>query len=163
MTEHWEEIEEFPGFAISDFGRVEDLDNERFVPIRRNKQGFVMVTVNDGNRQYTRSVALLVARAFLEAPRNESYNSIIHLNGDRDDCRSLNLMWRPRWYALRYHKMFEEQPYRVAVYIRNLERFFKSLREACTTYGLVEHDTYIDMVNHEPCFHYGWIFERFEE
>lgn len=161
--EEWEVIEDFPGFAISDHGRVEDLDKERLVPTRQNREGFEMVTVHDNLKQYTRSVAIFVAKAFLEPPCNEAYNSIIHLNGDRSDCRAQNIMWRPRWFALKYHKMFDDTPFRVMVYIPSLDRVFGSLREFCTTYGLIELDAYHDMFNQRPCYHYGWVIERYQE
>ena len=49
------------------------------------------------------------------------------------------------------------------VYVPHLNKVFYSLREFCTTYGVVEMDTYIALNNREPCFHYGWIIERYEE
>lgn len=162
--EQWRQIEDFYFYSVSDHGRVLALEKEKLVPTRNNLQGFEMVTINDDNfHQKTRSVAILVAKAFLPPPRNSAYNSIIHLNGDRSDCRVMNLMWRPRWFALRYHQMFDREPIRVSVYIPKLNKVYFSLREACTTHGLIEMDTYIAMINNEPCFHYGWIFQRFEQ
>lgn len=162
--EKWRVIEDFPEFAISSDGRVQNIPKQRFINTRSNLQGFEMVTMyDDTGHQKTRSVAHLVASAYLEEPKNPNYNSIIHLNGDRLDCRSMNLMWRPRWYALQFHKMFEDMPYRVAVYIPFLDKVYHSLREACTTHGLVERSTYIDICNGQPCFHYGWIIEEIVE
>lgn len=159
MQEIWEPVEESQGYAVSNYGRIEDLDHGRVIHTRPNAQGFMMVTLrNDAGGQITRSVALLVARAFLEQP-HRWFTSIIHLNGDRSDCRAMNLMWRSRPFVLRYHQMFEEEPIRLAVQIRETGEYFGSLRELCTTYGLIERMTYNNAVNGEPCFPYGWSIE----
>lgn len=162
--ETWDEIDEHLAYAVSNCGRVMDLDRERQVPVRQNAQGFSMVTIRDLSfQQRTRSVAMLVAQTFLPAPRNEAYNSVIHLNGDRMDCRASNLMWRPRWFAIRYHKMFDDLPTRVSVWIPATGETFASLRELCTTYGLIEDYTYTDMNNRMGVFHYGFLIERYRE
>ena len=121
-----------------------------------------MLGLTKDKQQYTRSVANLVADAFLEPSRNPAYNSVIHLNGDRLDCRVINLMRRPRWFAVKYHAMFLEDPYYVEVYIPRLDRVFSSLRGFCTTYGLIENQAYVAMCNGEPCHPGEWIIERFD-
>lgn len=161
--ELWEPCEDFPDFGVSDLGHIEDIEKHRIVPTRFNHQNIRMVTVKDpmGN-QFTRSVALLVAKAFV--PQSHAYfDSVIHLNGDRADCQSMNLMWRSRPFALRYHAMFNEPPYRVSVYIPALDEFYPSLREACTTYGLVESLTYQNLFNRQSCFPYSWSMEEVTE
>lgn len=162
-NDEWRDIDEFPDWAIDAEGNVLNNWTSNIISQRLNKQNLLMVNIHIRGKIHTRMVALLVARAFLEPPPNASYNSIIHLNGDRSDCRAMNLMWRPRWYALQYHKMFEEEPIRVAVLIPHIDKVFHSLREFCTTYGVIEKKTYIQMINGEPCFHYGWLVERYEE
>lgn len=163
MDDIWREIEDFPGYVVDDLGRVMSLDRRRILRTRFNRQGFAMVNLGRDAEIYTRSIAKLVAEAFIENPYSAAYNSIIHLNGDRGDCRAMNLMWRPRWFSIKYHKMFEVNPIRVAVYIPKLDKIFSSLREFCTTYGLIEEDAYHAMFNQEPCFYYGWFIERYEE
>lgn len=159
----WREVEGFPDWLVDDLGNVMNAWTSRIVSQRTNQQELKMVNLQlDGNIR-TRMVALIVARAYLDPPRNQAYNSVIHLNGDREDCRALNLMWRPRWYALQYHQMFDEDPIRIAVYIPKIDKVFHSLREFCTTYGLIERKTYVQLINRDPCFHYGWIVERYEE
>lgn len=163
IDEEWRDVEEFPGWSVSDLGRVMNDLTGRVMSTRRNAQGLTMVNVQLNGKLKTRLMSHLVQKAFGEEPKNESYNSVIHLNGDHGDCRASNLMWRPRWYALKYHKMFDEDPTRVAVYIPAIDEFYPSLREFCTTYGLVENYTYVDMFNGTSCFHYGWNIERAAE
>lgn len=162
MTENWEVCEEFPDFAVNDYGEVINTINQKRVPTRPNAQGFLMVTLKDSmGHQFTRSVAILVARAFIEVP-NPWFTSVIHLNGDRGDCRATNLMWRSRPFARQYHMMFEELPYRVSVAIRETGEHFYSLRELCTTYGLIERLVYNYLDKDDNCFPYNWHIDRFE-
>lgn len=163
-SQNWQPIEAFPEWLVSDNGDILHEWTMKIMTNRVNRQGFAMVNLQDENRKIvTRSVALLVAKAHLGKPENPAYNSVIHLNGDRTDCRLMNLMWRPRWYGVKYHQMFDDEPYRVGAYIPRTKERFDSLRELCTTYGLIERNTFVDSINGHPCFHYGWIIERIEK
>jgi hypothetical protein len=158
----WHDIQGYPGYVINEQGAVlSDYTNRLLVP-RANAQGFLMIGLTRDKVQTTHSVATLVADAFLGPPRHPAFNSVIHLNGDRLDCRAMNLMRRARWFAVRYHRMFHDLPYRVRVYIPSLDQKFSSLRDFCTTYGLIESQAYVAMMNHEPCHPGGWIIEKFD-
>lgn len=163
MPEIWMPIRDFPKYLISPEGLVKNKQRRMLVKTRQNAQGIVMVNLMGDGRRHTRSVALLVAQTYLSPPRNPSYNSIIFLDGDRSNCSALNLMWRPRWYAVRYHKMFEREPMNISVMIEDTGETFGTLREACMKYGLDEQYTYIDMLNGDPCFHYGYRFRHLSE
>lgn len=163
MSQPWRDIEEFPEYLISEYGQVMNNWTQRIMTARPNRQGFMMVGLVKNGRQYTRAVAGLVAEAYLPPRRNPAYNSLIHLNGDRSDCRASNLMWRPRWFAIKYHQMFDELPTRVSVWIPSTGETFSSLRELCTTYGLIENHAYTDMNNGIGMFHYGFRIERYRE
>lgn len=160
----WRDLDEFPSWIISSNGDVMNEWTSKVMSVRYNQQNLKMVNLVRDGQICTRLVSLLVAKTFLEPPRDpHRYNSVIHLNGDRDDCRAMNLMWRPRWFAMKYHRMFERDPIRVAVYVPKLDKVFFSLREFCTTYGLIERDTYHALNNGEGCFQYGWYLERYIE
>jgi hypothetical protein len=159
----WREIDDFPGYLINEEGAVHTSMSGRLIRPRVNAEGFLMLGLTRDKQQYTRAVSTLVADAFLDQPRNPAYNSVIHLNGDRLDCRAMNLMRRPRWFAVKYHAMFLNDPYFVEVYIPRLRRRFSSLRSFCTTYGLIEEQAYVAMCNQEPCHPGEWIIERFEK
>lgn len=156
----WKQLDAFPKYAVSPEGLVKNLERDTLVTARQNRQGIFMVNLMRDNMQVTRSVALLVAQAYLRPPLNAAYNSVIHRNGDRTDCSAINLMWRPRWYAIKYHKMFDLPELNVSVTIDQTNETFGTLREACIKYGLIEQDTYIQMLNQERCFHYGYTFRR---
>lgn len=163
MDEKWEVCEDFQEFSVSTLGRVRDLEKDKFVPSRLNRQGLLMVTLRDDWTQKTRMVALLVAKAFIPPHPIEYFTSVIHLNGDRSDCRAMNLMWRSRPYALQYHAMFNDEPFRESVYIPQKDEFYYSLREACVKYGLIERVAHQQMCNGERIFPYNWDLERSTE
>lgn len=161
--ESWKTVKGFPMYVISPEGILKNRANDREVKLRQNKQNFVMVNLTDEYRgRKTRSVALLVAETYLPPPKYESYNSIIHLDNDRTNCSANNLMWRPRWYAMLYRRMFEEQPVNTSVIIDETGEIFGTLREACMKYGLYDKHTYVDMLNGDRCFHYHYRFRPFD-
>lgn len=117
--------------------------------------------MDEEDRKKTKSVALLVAQEFLPRAKSPLYNTPIFLDGDKTNCAASNLMWRPRWYAVCYHKMFAEKPINVSILVQDTGEVFGTLREMCTKYGLVEKYTYVDMLNDERCFHYGYRLKRY--
>lgn len=159
----WKQIEDFPKYSVSPEGQIKNRVRNLPIHIRQNLQGIAMASLMRDEVRLTRSVALIVAQAYLRPPLNEAYNSVIHLNGDRGDCSANNLMWRPRWYAIKYHKMFDVAPINVSVAIEQTGEIFGTLREACMKYGLIEQETYLRMLNGEGCFHYGYRFKRATE
>lgn len=156
----WQEVEEFPGYLVDAWGNIMNEWSNRPLRTRVNREGFAMVGMMLDGKQYTRSLASIVARAFVHNQIPDHFTSVIHLNGERTDCRALNLMWRSRPFAIRYHDMFDQPPYRVSVQIPALNEYYYSLREACTTHGLIEQVAYVNMQNREPCFPYPWIIEK---
>jgi len=105
-----------------------------------------------GWEQCIRSLPLLVARTFLPRPSN-IFNTPIQLDGDPLNCRVENLMWRPRWYAVRYKQQFQE-PYDTPIRSRvkcvsDGERFRNSFAAACR-YGLLEEEVVMSVHNRTP-------------
>jgi hypothetical protein len=111
--ERWLEIFEFPGYSISDQGRVRNDITGRIMVMVRNQAGVLMVGLVRDGVQYKRAIAKLVADRFLPHNTLETFDTPMHLDGDRDNCSVRNLVWRPRWYVLKYQQQFEtyRQPY----------------------------------------------------
>lgn len=164
MREQWEEIDEFPNYLVSDLGNI--VSQKTGVPRKpsRNSQGHLKITLSRDGQLITRAVGPLVAEAFV-AGRDDVFNQLIHLDGDYRNCAADNLMWRPRWFAIRYHKQFMYEPfYEEGVKIVEMEtgEHFASLKEVCTTYGLYHYDVTKSCVEHVPVpfthqeFRYGF-------
>lgn len=140
MDEKWRIVEEFPTYKVSNYGDVLNHASGRVLKQSQTKAGLVKVGLVSGGVQYTRSVAVLVAEAFVLG-RSDIFNTPIHMDGDQTNNRADNLMWRPRWFAWKYFRQFDEprRGNRAIVDIHS-GREYKNLFEAATTHGLLTQD-----------------------
>jgi hypothetical protein len=142
MRRVWEEVAEFPSYQVSNYGEFANIRTDREVQPSMNQLGHAKITLNHRGRQYTRSVALLVARAFVDSPQPH-FDTPIHLDGDLMNCCAWNLMWRPRWFAIRYHKQFRLDTFHTDMGRRmDVESgiVYDSLKETCMANGLYYYD-----------------------
>lgn len=104
--EEWRAVVGFPDYEISMSGLVCRSKSGRPVRPSSNGQGHWKVMLYLNGRAYTRSLDQLVAKTFLVPPQRSDFASIIHLDGDTQNDHALNLMWRPRHFAVLYHRQF---------------------------------------------------------
>lgn len=140
--EEFGNINGFPGYSVSVWGRVRRDSNGRIMALTRNQQGIINVGLTRDRIQYKRSLAILVARAFLPEPSLPNFSTPIHLDGDQSNCRADNLMWRPRWFAVKYHQQFRyrRRPSRKPIREVHTGEVFKNAWTAALTFGLLERD-----------------------
>lgn len=143
--EVWKEIEDFPGYSVSDFGRVRNDKTGKILVLTKTQQGLVKVGLVKDGAQWSRSVALLVATAHLERPIGlDYYDTPINLDGNRENNRLENLMWRPRWFAVKYHKQFDDaarKGYIVPIQALGTGEIYANSMEAAMRYGILAEDT----------------------
>jgi len=141
--ENWAPIRGFSGYSVSDLGRVRNEDTKRVLSISMNQYGTAYVGIMRDGIRCQRSLALLVAKAFLPEPE-EFFDTPINLDGDRFNCAVDNLMWRPRWYARKYHWQFRHRYPSEALRapLRAIETgvVYRSPFDAAKAYGLLEVD-----------------------
>jgi len=157
----WKPVPEFPGYSVSDHGIVRNDDADRLLTPTVNQHNVAQVGLMQGGVQYKRGVALLVSRLYLEPHPSEVFNTPINLNGDRLYNHVENLMWRPRWFAIKYHRQFyADYPQgfgEPVVEVKTGEEFPTSW-EAAITYGLLDREIMLATVNRT----YVWpTFQRF--
>lgn len=145
----WIPIEEFPGYSVSQDGRVKNDDKTRLLTLTRNQLGIIQVGLMRNGVQYKRGVALLVARAFLPPPSPATFNTPINLDGDRSNNHAENLMWRPRWFAIKYHQQFhkERRGFNEPIVEINTDEKFPDSWAAATTYGLLDLEIVLATLN----------------
>lgn len=145
----WKTIDEFPDYSVSDTGLIRNDETGRVITLTRNQQGLIQVGMMKEGLQHKRGVTLLVARAFLESPTLEAFNTPINLDGDRSNNIVSNLMWRPRWFAIKYHKQFETSRSKFARPIFEIKtgEQFKNSRAAAVKYGLLDFDIFMATMN----------------
>lgn len=105
--EEWALIREFPNYIVSNQGRVMNEATRRVLRNSVNEHGVVKVGLVRCGKQYTRSVKLLVAEAFVDG-ETEQFDTPIHLDNDPTNNSAANLVWRPRWFAWKYTRQFED-------------------------------------------------------
>lgn len=107
MEMDWVTIPEFPNYLVSSNGDVVNASSGRWLAQSLTQEGVPKVGMVQGTRQYTRSVGVLVAEAFVHG-RDDVSDTVVHLDGDRQNNRSYNLVWRPRWFACAYTTQFAD-------------------------------------------------------
>lgn len=140
----WRDLPGFPNYAINPFGEITQYLGGMALRYDINQVGIVNVSLYYGGRQYRRSVAKMVAQAFLQDPPFSHFNTIMYLDGDRSNLYVSNLMWRPRWYAIEYHHQFDELSdpswMDIPVEVPKTGEFFDRSIDFCMEYGvLVRH------------------------
>lgn len=138
--------------------------------LTRNQRGIVQVGMMKGHEQHKRSVALLVARAFLPDPNDgeevqHPFDTPINLDGDRTNNHRENLMWRPRWFAIAYHQQFKQRVPQILLPIRETRtgEIFETSRHAAVQHGLLEREIVLAVLNRTFVFPTYQYFEVIEE
>lgn len=165
-TEQWEDLREFPRYMISSEGRVYNKNTGRYMRVSPNNYGHPKISLltEHGTRE-TRSVAMLVAVAFVQKP-NIRCDRLIYLNGDLSDYRASNLAWRPRGFGWQYSRQIRaEQP----AYFRNLPVIntttnvrYNNIVEAGMSEGLLFEHIWHSTYTGNPIFPNGsvWVVDK---
>lgn len=159
--EHWKPIDFFPGYSVSDQGRIRTDKSDRILALSVNQFGLVQVGLMREGEQKHRSVPLLVAKAFLFVPPGP-FDTPINLDGDRHNNRLENLLWRPRWFAVKYNQQFkypaDNSIMEPIVDLKTGEVSEGSL-DCAKRYGLLEQDLIYSIINRS----YVWpTYQEFE-
>lgn len=154
----WKTIREFPNYSVSDLGDIKNKKSGRVLRQSVNQYDVPCVGLFKEGEQYHRSVPLLVATAFI--PQLDGvFDTPINLNGDRMDNRVGNLVWRPRWFAVKYNQQFKAAGIpEMDVPLLNLDtrEKFRNSRECVIYYGLLEQDLVLSIINRTfvwPTYH----------
>lgn len=111
IEELWVDIPEFPNYQVSSLGRIYNTRTDRLMSVSVTNHGHPKITLTDDDgERYTRSVALLVADAFVPGKDHLS-DQVILLDGDLNNVQAHNMAWRPRWFAWKYTRQLRtDQP-----------------------------------------------------
>jgi hypothetical protein len=149
MQEEWREIIQFPKYSVSNTGLVRNDVTGSELTRHVNQRGIANVSLSRNKTQYKRSLAVLVANAFITTARPLAFDTPINRNGDRLDNRVDNLLWRPRWHAVDYFRQFIDRPRSIdrPIVETKTGEVFKSSWEAAIHYGLLDTDIVAGIVN----------------
>lgn len=106
--EAWGKIEDFPPYEVSDEGRIRNADTGKQLGIYDNGHGVLQVVLRRGGCNHARAVHRLVATTFFDpAP----YDCVpMYRDGDHYNNRASNLVWKPRWFAVKWTKQGHATP-----------------------------------------------------
>lgn len=165
QNEVWKPVHDFPEYSVSTFGRVRNERTDRLMAQTLNQQGIPMVGFSKRGDYHKRSVALLVATAFIPRPFG-AFDTPICLDGDRTNNAVENLMWRPRWFAIFYHKQFKKRyhnPIRSPIMDMKTREISENSIEACKRYGLLEKELVLSILNRTPVWPTYQLFRIVED
>jgi hypothetical protein len=148
--ESWKRIREFPGYSVSDTGLVRSDRSGRILALSENQYGLVCVGMVKDGVQYHRSVPLLVANAFIPRPPGP-FNTPINKDGSRHNNNAYNLVWRPRWFAVRYNHQFKHPYYNpITEPIEDIEtgEVWNNSWDCALYHGVLEEDLVLSILNH---------------
>lgn len=101
MEEIWTDIKEYEGlYQVSNVGRVKSFDTKdkldrirkgRVLKPRRNKTGYLQVTLCKNGKHKTHSLHRLVAESFIPNPENKP--QVNHIDEDKTNNMVSNLEW----------------------------------------------------------------------
>ena len=165
MFEAWRMIKEFPDYSVSTYGRVSSGHYGRLLTPSSARYDIPTVGLVRDGVQYRKAVPLLVANAWLPQPELDIFDTPIHLDGDRRNCRADNLMWRPRWFAIAFHKERRTDifpKWKASFEIVETGEIFEHPRVCAMRYGVLEMDIGLALSNEEnrvfpQWFHYKWL------
>lgn len=159
--ERWLPLQEFPGYSASDWGRVRNDRRDSLLTIV-STQGRSFVGLSYNGVQVKRGLSKLICETFVPRPDNEMFTTPIHLDGELKNCQARNLLWRPRWFALKHLRQFSwnipdsEWPIRE---VRTREEY-RDCWGPVFQYGLLYNDVFMSVVNRTRVFPTMNIFER---
>jgi len=164
LEEVWKPIPEFPRYQISNLGRVYNQERDIIMQTSHTNFGHVKITLRSEHYgiRYTRSVAQLVAEAFVEPP-NIHCDQIVILDGNFDNLAFYNIMWRPRWFAWKYTrqlKMIQPMHYKNLPIVNVVTHdSYESVIDAGMTEGLLFNDIWRSTYAHSVVYPTGVGFE----
>lgn len=166
--EVWHNLEDIGlgNYSVSNMGQVRNDRTNRLMKQSPNQSGVYKIGLvrHSGEPPVTLGVAVLVARYFVEGETNE-FDTPINLDGDRSNNQAINLAWRPRWFAINYHRQFKFSPimYKRPIVCLDENKVFESCRQAAVYYGLLEQQIAEAVMTQEGVWPLGYDFRLFKE
>lgn len=142
----WQTIRSFMDYSVSNSGYVRNDDTGRIMSLLVNQSGVVHVGLTRNGVLHKRTVSLLVADAFLNSKPEEEFVTPINLDGNRFNNRVDNLIWRPRWFAVKYFQQFRKFAEKTdPIKESGTREVFNTPWDAVTKYGLLYDDVILSM------------------
>lgn len=163
VMEKWLPLLGYPGYSASDQGRVRNDRRESILAVVRVKGRRSYVGLMLQGTQVKRSLSRLICETFVPNERRQYFDTPIHLDGDLANCRAVNLLWRPRWFADRHSFQFtqdlgETNP------VRNIDTgaMYNNVWDIVFAHGVLFNDVVLSIANKTYVFPLMQCFEWIE-
>jgi hypothetical protein len=152
--EEWVPLLGYPGYSVSNLGRIRNDKRERVLTVVRTQTNYPFVGLVKDGQQVKRSVSKLVIETFIPRPATPLFTTPIHFDGDLSNCRVDNLDWRPRWFALRHTRQFRVEQEEHPEPVREIKtgEIFDNMWGAVFRYGLLYSDLFLAILNNTYVF-----------
>ena len=144
-TLNWARIPEFENYEVSRGGDVRNVRRKTLLKPSTFGSETVSVQLSKYGVTFTRSLAKLVADAWVDDKPYPSCDTPIHLDGDRWNCHADNLRMRPLWYAREFNKERKQPTYPIwdkPFYCLETSETFLTLHDCGGVHGLLEDDIF---------------------
>lgn len=178
MNERWKRIEGFEDYEVSDHGCIR---RGRFLLApSRTADGTLKINMSQNGVLTTRSLKTLVAEAFVPnqrpeipmevdifgdrivVPEQKPWTTPILLDGDPANCHYMNIMWRPRWFAWKYKRQFNEpvpRTYDIDVVNLTTGTTYYNVQQAGIEHGVLWRDIYHSILTGDFVFPTGHVYD----
>lgn len=147
-------------YSVSNLGHVMNIRTEKLIKPQLTPQGISYVPLYSDAGNVTRSIKVLVARAFVEG-EDVVFDTPINMDGQKSNNRADNLVWRPRWFAVKYSRQFltdyrhaEEGP----IFDMGSDIKYDTIREVGIRFGLLFRDIHRSTYTATPVFPTDQVF-----
>lgn len=139
------QIDDFPTYEVTNHGRFFNSRTGREMKLSPTMNGDLTVGFMKDGHQFRFSAKGVVARTFVEG-ESELFNSPVLLDGDKNNLRADNMVWRPRWFAWQYtHQWLLPTPnwyFYGPIVDRATLREYHNFVEVAVTHGLLCSDIF---------------------
>lgn len=163
--EEYAQIQGYSRYGVRIDGDVINLRSGRRLHHHRTQNGHIYVALSVDGLIHPRILARLVAQAYLPEPP-EYFDAIIHHDYNFANNHASNLSWRPRHFAVQYHRQGLDpmahlwRIHRPIVCVETGE-VFPTSSEAAQSYGILEMDLATKIDANEELFPIGKTFAFF--
>ena len=92
MKEEWKEIDDFPGYQVSNLGKIKGPRKDELTPsYNKGRVRYPKVTLSKSGKHTDKRINRLVATAFIPNPNNKPL--VMHLDNNPKNNRVDNLAW----------------------------------------------------------------------
>lgn len=152
--EEWVVIDDFPDYSVSTFGEVINNRTKKLLKPTRTSRGAYKVGLIKEGVQHTRTIKLLVAKTFVYG-ETDIFDTPINLDGNHRNNHVDNIVWRPRWFAIKYTRQFKDNYVNVdRGPIKDLDSgtLYNNVYEASVDNGLLFKDVFSSCLSGDVVF-----------